>query len=149
MFGFGKKKKQAEAQAAQSQAEQASAAELDQAVLDQADATETVAEPVEEKADEIAVDSVAVAEPPAPVAEAAAEPEKKGFFGRLKERLSRTSSNISEGVASLVVGKKAIDADVLDELETQLLTADVGVDATMEIIDDLTGRMKRKQLGDV
>ena len=76
-------------------------------------------------------------------------PEKTGFFGRLKERLSRTSSNISEGVASLVVGKKAIDADVLDELETQLLTADVGVDATMEIIDDLTGRMKRKQLGDV
>jgi len=77
------------------------------------------------------------------------KPEKTGFFGRLKERLSRTSSNISEGVASLVVGKKAIDADVLDELETQLLTADVGVDATMEIIDDLTGRMRRKQLGDV
>ena len=77
------------------------------------------------------------------------KPEETGFFGRLKERLSRTSSNISEGVASLVVGKKAIDADVLDELETQLLTADVGVDATMEIIDDLTGRMKRKQLGDV
>ncbi|HHJ80538.1 MAG TPA: hypothetical protein ENJ65_02775, partial [Candidatus Tenderia electrophaga] len=59
------------------------------------------------------------------------KPAKTGFFGRLKERLSRTSSNISEGVASLVVGKKAIDADVLDELETQLLTADVGVDATM------------------
>ncbi len=76
-------------------------------------------------------------------------PAKTGFFGRLKERLSRTSTNISEGVASLVVGKKAIDADVLDALETQLLTADVGVDATMEIIDDLTGRMKRKQLGDV
>ena len=77
------------------------------------------------------------------------KPVKTGFFGRLKERLSRTSANISEGVASLVVGKKAIDADVLDELETQLLTADVGVDATMEIIDDLTGRMKRKQLADV
>jgi len=77
------------------------------------------------------------------------KPEKTGFFGRLKERLSRTSANISEGVASLVVGKKVIDADVLDELETQLLTADVGVDATMEIISDLTGRMKRKQLNDV
>jgi len=77
------------------------------------------------------------------------QPEKTGFFSRLKERLSRTSANISEGVASLVVGKKVIDADVLDELETQLLTADVGVDATMEIIADLTGRMKRKQLDDV
>lgn len=84
-----------------------------------------------------------------PVAEPEQQSAKTGFFGRLKQRLSRTSSNISEGVASLVVGKKAIDADVLDELETQLLTADVGVDATMEIIDDLTGRMKRKQLGDV
>ncbi len=85
-----------------------------------------------------------------PVVESAQEkPEKTGFFGRLKERLSRTSANISEGVASLVVGKKVIDADVLDELETQLLTADVGVDATMEIIADLTGRMKRKQLDDV
>ena len=74
--------------------------------------------------------------------------EKKGFFGRLKDRLGRTRSNITEGVASLVMGKKAIDAEVLDELETQLLVADVGVEATMEIIDDLTARMKRKQLGD-
>ncbi len=74
--------------------------------------------------------------------------EKKGFFGRLKERLGRTRSNLTEGVASLVMGKKAIDAEVLDELETQLLVADVGVEATMEIIDDLTARMKRKQLGD-
>ena len=76
-------------------------------------------------------------------------PAKTGFFGRLKDRLSRTSTNISEGVAALVVGKKAIDAEVLDELETRLLTADVGVDATMAIIDDLTARMKRKQLADV
>ncbi len=74
--------------------------------------------------------------------------EKKGFFGRLKERLGRTRSGITEGVASLVLGKKAIDGEVLDELETQLLVADVGVEATMEIIDDLTARMKRKQLKD-
>lgn len=79
-----------------------------------------------------------------------AEPvEKQGFFSRLKEKLSRTSASITEGVTSLVLGKKAIDADVLDELETQLLTADVGVEATMEIIADLTGRMKRNQLDDV
>ncbi|ALP54677.1 cell division protein FtsY [Candidatus Tenderia electrophaga] len=77
------------------------------------------------------------------------KPAKTGFFGRLKERLSRTSSNISEGVASLVMGKKTIDAEVLDELETQLLSADVGVEATMAIIEDLTARMKRKQLNDV
>lgn len=102
----------------------------------------------EQPAPEVEQNTAAPVEAPVELPEQQ-EPAKTGFFGRLKERLSRTSSNISEGVASLVVGKKAIDADVLDELETQLLTADVGVDATMEIIDDLTGRMKRKQLGDV
>ncbi len=74
--------------------------------------------------------------------------EKKGFFGRLKERLGRTRESLTEGVAALVMGKKAIDAEVLEELETQLLTADVGVEATMEIIDELTARMKRKELKD-
>ena len=102
----------------------------------------------EQPVPEVEQDTAAPVEVPVAVPEEE-KPAKTGFFGRLKERLSRTSSNISEGVASLVVGKKAIDADVLDELETQLLTADVGVDATMDIIEDLTGRMKRKQLGDV
>jgi fused signal recognition particle receptor len=92
-----------------------------------------------------AVESVESAAP-----QSVAEPaEKQGFFSRLKEKLSRTSASITEGVTSLVLGKKKIDADVLDELETQLLTADVGVEATMEIIADLTGRMKRNQLDDV
>lgn len=125
MFGFGKKKKQA----------------LEAEVQEPKDAPSEIIEPI----DEVKVETQPVVEMVEPVS----QPDKPGFFGRLKERLSRTSSNISEGVASLVVGKKAIDADVLDELETQLLMADVGVDATMEIIDDLTGRMKRKQLGDV
>ncbi len=108
-------------------------------------------------APEVVAETPAVIQPAAPVvppstpipAVQAEPPAKKGFFGRLKERLSRTSSHITEGVASLVMGKKTIDADVLEELETQLLTADVGVEATSEIIDDLTGRMRRKQLGDV
>ncbi len=87
---------------------------------------------------------------PIPAQALAEEPaEKRGFFGRLKERLSRTSVNLTEGVTALVLGKKAIDAEVLDALETQLLTADVGVEATLEIIADLTGRMKRNQLADV
>ena len=75
--------------------------------------------------------------------------DKKGFFGRLKERLSRTRSNLTEGMTSMVLGKKKIDEDVLEALETQLLTADVGVEATTAIIDDLTARLKRKQLTDV
>lgn len=75
-------------------------------------------------------------------------PAKTGFFGRLKESLSRTRTSITEGIANLVLGKKAIDADLLDDLETQLLTADLGVEATSAIIADLTARMKRNQLGD-
>ncbi len=91
-----------------------------------------------------------IAAPAPPALQSSDEPgEKAGFFGRLKERLSRTSSNITEGVAALVLGKKAIDAEVLDALETQLLTADVGVEATLAIIADLTARMQRKQLDDV
>lgn len=74
--------------------------------------------------------------------------EKSSIFGRLKERLSRTSSKLTEGFADLVLGKKTIDDDLLEELETQLLTADLGVDATQTIITDLTQRAARKQLGD-
>lgn len=80
------------------------------------------------------------------------EPEqattKESLFGRLKKRLSRTSSKLTEGFASLILGKKAIDDDLLEELETQLLSADLGVEATQTIITDLTQRAARKQLGD-
>lgn len=72
-----------------------------------------------------------------------------GFFGRLRSRLSRTRDGLTEGLATLVLGKKAIDADVLEEIETRLLMADVGVDATRAIINDLTLRVSRKQLNDV
>jgi len=74
--------------------------------------------------------------------------KKKGLFARLKAGLSRTRGGITDGLADLVLGKKAIDDDVLDEIETLLLTSDVGVEATKEIIVDLTGRIQRKQLAD-
>tara|TARA_R110001606_G_scaffold361754_3_gene514996 strand:+ start:51110 stop:52174 length:1065 start_codon:yes stop_codon:yes gene_type:complete len=74
--------------------------------------------------------------------------EKVSLFGRLKQRLTRTSNQLTEGFAALVLGKKAIDDDLLEELETQLLTADLGVDATQTIIRDLTQRVARKQLSD-
>lgn len=74
--------------------------------------------------------------------------KKQGLFARLKSGLSRTRSGITDGLADLVLGKKAIDDDVLDEIETLLLTSDVGVEATQEIVSDLTGRIQRKQLAD-
>lgn len=73
---------------------------------------------------------------------------KESLFGRLKKRLSRTSAKLTEGFASLILGKKTIDDDLLEELETQLLSADLGVEATQTIITDLTQRVARKQLGD-
>ena len=82
---------------------------------------------------------------------AQAQPEtqsKPGFFSRLKSSLSKTRSNFSDGLGSLVLGKKVIDDDLLEDIETQLLMADVGYDATAVIIKDLTERSARKQLKD-
>jgi fused signal recognition particle receptor len=88
--------------------------------------------------------------PPSAVVPAPATPEptKAGFFARLKQGLSKTSASLGEGMASLFLGKKAIDDDLLDELETRLLTADVGVEATNLIIGNLTQKVARKQLTD-
>ena len=85
---------------------------------------------------------------PEPVVAAAAEPSKPGFFARLKQGLSKTSASIGEGMASLFMGKKVIDDDLLDEIETRLLTADVGVEATSAIVQNLTQKVARKQLAD-
>lgn len=76
------------------------------------------------------------------------KPEKASLFKRLKSGLSRTRHGLTDGVADLVLGSKAIDDDLLEEIETLLLVADVGVDATREIIKDLTDRIARRQLDD-
>ncbi|MFJ7882536.1 signal recognition particle-docking protein FtsY [Pseudomonas sp. NPDC096917] len=90
-----------------------------------------------------------VIETPAPTPVPAPAPETKvGFFARLKQGLSKTSASIGEGMASLFLGKKTIDDDLLDEIETRLLTADVGVEATSVIIKNLTQKVARKQLTD-
>ncbi|MCU7905344.1 MAG: signal recognition particle-docking protein FtsY [Candidatus Thiodiazotropha sp. (ex Epidulcina cf. delphinae)] len=81
-------------------------------------------------------------------AETAVAEEKRGLFSRLQERLSRTRRNLADGLADLVLGRKIIDGDMLEEVETLLLTADVGVDATCRIINDLSERVNRKELSD-
>ncbi|MDT3719169.1 signal recognition particle-docking protein FtsY [Pseudomonas oryzihabitans] len=82
------------------------------------------------------------------VAATLAEPAKLGFFARLRQGLSKTSASLGEGMASLFLGQKAIDDDLLEELETRLLTADVGVEATGVIMRNLTQKVARKQLAD-
>jgi fused signal recognition particle receptor len=82
-------------------------------------------------------------------ASAPQEAEKKpGLFARLKSGLSRTRSSLTTGIGDLVLGRKEIDDELLEEIETQLLVADMGVEATQAIIGDLTQRVSRKQLGD-
>jgi len=74
--------------------------------------------------------------------------KKPGLFSRLKAGLAKTRNGLSSGIASLVAGRAQIDDELLEELETQLLSADVGVEATQSIIQDLTRRVAHKQLGD-
>jgi len=81
-------------------------------------------------------------------AEAVATAEKRGLFQRLRSGLARTRAQFGAGLSSLLRGRKAIDEELLEELETLLLTADVGVEATSRIIGDLTARAKRRELGD-
>ena len=71
-----------------------------------------------------------------------------GFFSRLKQGLSRTRENLAEGLGALLKGRKTIDAALLEEIEMQLLSADVGIEATDQVIASLTTRLKRKQLTD-
>ncbi|MBP5956188.1 signal recognition particle-docking protein FtsY [Pseudomonas anatoliensis] len=84
----------------------------------------------------------------APVEAPRTEETKAGFFARLKQGLSKTSASIGEGMASLFLGRKTIDDELLDDLETRLLTADVGVEATTQIIQRLTQKVARKELAD-
>ncbi|MFI8480286.1 signal recognition particle-docking protein FtsY [Pseudomonas sp. NPDC078700] len=77
---------------------------------------------------------------------AAVEQEKSGWFNRLKQGLSKTSAGLGEGMAGLFLGQKTIDDDLIDEIETRLLVADVGVEATTLIIENLTQKVARKQL---
>ena len=83
-----------------------------------------------------------------PVEPVRTEETKAGFFARLKQGLSKTSASIGEGMASLFLGRKAIDDELLEDLETRLLTADVGVEATSVIIQRLTQKVARKELAD-
>lgn len=73
--------------------------------------------------------------------------EKKSLFARLKESLSRTKENLGSGIVSLFKGK-AIDDELYEDLETQLLVADVGMDTTQKIINHLTDSASRKDLKD-
>lgn len=69
-----------------------------------------------------------------------------GFFGRMKEGLTKTRKNFTDGIVNILIGGKEIDDELLEEVEEQLLVADIGVDATKKIITNLTERTARGDL---
>jgi len=150
-------RQQAEDEARQ-QAEEAArqAAEAERIAAEQAEQAERQAE-AERQALEQAGQArqAAEAETARVAAEAAAkaaaeapEQQKKRLFDRIKTGLSRTKANLTEQLSDLFLGAKEIDEDLLEEIETTLLMADIGVEATTEIIERLTDRVERNQLKD-
>ncbi|MFT6092377.1 MAG: fused signal recognition particle receptor [Pseudohongiellaceae bacterium] len=76
------------------------------------------------------------------------EKSEAGFFSRLQNGLSRTRGRLTEGISSLVLGEKVIDASLLEDIETQLLVADVGIEATDQVIGNLKKSLSRSQLAE-
>lgn len=72
----------------------------------------------------------------------------RSWFARLKEGLKRTRSQFGDGMAALFLGRKTIDQELFDELETQLVMADVGLDTTSRLLAELTQEVSRKELKD-
>ena len=106
------------------------------------------AEAAEEAVMVVPVEEPAVEEPvEEEVVQEQEKPTKGGFFARLKRSLLKTKENLGSGFISLFRGKK-IDDDLFEELEEQLLIADVGVETTRKIIANLTEGASRKQLKD-
>ena len=74
--------------------------------------------------------------------------DKVGFFFRLKKGLDKTRARLSGGLQDIFLGAKTLDDELLEEIETILLSADVGVRVTQEILDELANKMNRKELSD-
>lgn len=69
-----------------------------------------------------------------------------GFFSRLKQSLAKTRASFTTSLANIFLGKKELNAELLNEIEMLLLTADVGVETTQYLISNLTNKLARKEL---
>lgn len=78
----------------------------------------------------------------------ASNSDETSLFNRLKQGLSKTRSKLSDGLDLLVLSEKIIDSTLLEDVETQLLSADVGIDATNQIISSLETKLDRRQFSD-
>lgn len=78
----------------------------------------------------------------------ATEAPSVGFFTRLKEGLAKTRRQLTGGLASLFLGKKELNQALLDDIETALISADVGVETTQALVQTLTQQLARNELSD-
>jgi len=113
----------------------------------EAEAPAAAEAPVEAPAEEKPVEAPAPEAAPEPEPEPAPEPQIS-VFERIKQGLGKTRASLTGGLADLFSVGKKIDEELLEEIETTLLMADVGVTATSEIIDSLTDKLERNQLKD-
>lgn len=74
--------------------------------------------------------------------------ERRGLMGRLRNGLKRTRSGLTEGLANVFVGRKRLDDEMLEELETRLLSADMGIEAAQTVLDGLIEKLGRSELRD-
>lgn len=74
--------------------------------------------------------------------------QSTGFFSRLKQGLSRTRHGLTDGLANIVLGAKTIDDDLMEQIEDILISADLGMDATMRISQNLLQKVSRNELKD-
>ncbi|WP_027363565.1 signal recognition particle-docking protein FtsY [Desulfotruncus alcoholivorax] len=70
-----------------------------------------------------------------------------GFFGKLKESLTKTRKNFVEKVEAIVTGRKIIDESLYEELEETLIQADVGIDTALELVENLRAEVKKRKIG--
>jgi fused signal recognition particle receptor len=117
----------------------AKAADTSQAEPEEQAAPEPEPEPEKESAEEPVSEEPSSPEEP--------EPSKRGLLGRMADRLFKTRDKISGSIDRITLGKK-IDDEVLDELEEVLVTADLGVPTTLDLIQGLRGKVARKELDD-
>ncbi|PML50151.1 signal recognition particle-docking protein FtsY [Vibrio lentus] len=138
---------QVEAEAEVAKPTETQSAESELAESDQAlEETQEEQQPVQAEAEAEAEQEEVVVPPQAKIEEVQEKPTES-FFARLKRSLSRTKANIGAGFFGLFKGKQ-IDEDLFEELEEQLLIADVGMNTTVKIIENLTEKASRNDLKD-
>ncbi|WP_330927405.1 signal recognition particle-docking protein FtsY [Candidatus Sororendozoicomonas aggregata] len=150
LFSRMRKKFEKQGDTAVADSAEASQPEVEQVTTDQAAEEQVTKDQAvkDQSAKEQVTEDQAVKNQVAKEQAAQVPPGKSSFFSRMRKGLDKTRNVLVEGVTELFIGKKEIDDDLLEELETQLLVADVGVEATNVIMENLTRRVQYKELDD-